>query len=351
MWKPFQIDIIMIRDGTILLEIYKEVIMKKRMYLVLFVFLLALLIPSKGFAEGVTVKRYFGGTRYDTAVEISKGTYEKTDSVVIAYGQDHPDALVGGTLALQIKAPILLVGKNSIPEVVINEIKRLESTEAFILGGEAAVGKAVENELMELGLNTTRIAGKNRYETAEEIQNFRYNLFSDVEGFESMGDFGFMVSGVDFADALSIAPLVGQFDTFLYLNHPNETVDSLIAVGGPSVIKHLGDTMEDYGGGSQYRIAGKNRYGTAVEVAKYFEQHMGLKLERVIIANGRNYPDALAASSLVNDGKTAILLTDPLELSPETEKYLKEKKIKDVIIVGGEFAVSTNVQNGIEGIE
>lgn len=325
--------------------------MKKKLFLVLFVFLLALLIPSKGFAQGVTVKRYFGENRYETAVEISKGTYEKSDSVVIAYGQDYPDALVGGTLALQIEAPILLVGKNSTPEVVINEIKRLESTKAFILGGEAAVGKTVENELKKLGLSTTRIAGKNRYETAVEIQDFRYNLMKDVEGFESMGDLGFMVSGASFADALSIAPLVGQFDTFLYLNHPSETVDSLIAVGGPSVIKHLGDTMEDYGGGSDYRIAGKNRYGTAVEVAKYFEAHMGLKLERVVLANGRNYPDALAAASLVNDGKTAVLLTDPLELSTETEKFIQDKNIKDVIIVGGEFAVSTNVQNGVEGIQ
>lgn len=155
------------------------------------------------------------------------------------------------------------------------------------------------------------------------------------------------VSGGNYPDALSVAPLAGKAFVPLYMVPPGETLSSLIAVGGEAVLKHYGDKDPNYSG--DYPIAGKNRYSTAVEVAKYFEQHMNIgKVDTVILANGMNYPDALAAAPLVNKRNAVILLTNPIELSRETKQYLRDKKIRNVIIVGGEYAVSGNVQMEIE---
>ena len=91
--------------------------------------------------------------------------------MVIATGDDFPDALAGAPLAHAYSAPLLLVPRGSIPESVSAEITRLAPDNAIILGGTNSVGTAVESGLRSrLGTaNVERIAGGSRYDTARRI--------------------------------------------------------------------------------------------------------------------------------------------------------------------------------------
>jgi putative cell wall-binding protein len=105
------------------------------------------------------VTRVSGANRYDTSVAASKNaprsaTVETagvvSHRVYIAVGTNFPDALAGAGVAGIRHAPVLLVQQNSIPQAVIDEIKRLNPREIVILGGTAVVSSAVANQLRAL---------------------------------------------------------------------------------------------------------------------------------------------------------------------------------------------------------
>ncbi|MCR5479783.1 MAG: leucine-rich repeat protein, partial [Ruminococcus sp.] len=63
------------------------------------------------------------------------------------------------------------------------------------------------------------------------------------------------------------------------------------------------------------RLAGKDRYETAVEISKY-RSTVFYESSTVILANGMNYADALAAASLARYYHAPILLTNTHSLNP-----------------------------------
>jgi putative cell wall-binding protein len=100
------------------------------------------------------MKRISGKTRYDTAVEISKNGWTKSETVILAIGNNFPDAL-----AYKLNAPILLTGKEKLGESTNSEIKRLGAKKAIILGSVGVITSRVEQELKGLGLSVRRIGG------------------------------------------------------------------------------------------------------------------------------------------------------------------------------------------------
>lgn len=308
-------------------------------------------------SNGMQVIRIKGSDRYETAIEVSKNTFNRSNYAIVASGENYPDALVGGTLAVQLKAPILLTSKSSIKQSILEEIERLNVKQVFLLGGESAVSKSVENALKKI-VKVERVAGKNRYETAAEINGRRFVLRPDQEEY-AMGDVVFYVSGTNYPDALAASPLLGQsfpkyegILAYLYLAMPNQDISPFPAIGGPTVLHNEYNTNPpeyynppensdptDY----DYRIAGKNRYGTAVEVAKRYPLYLNKAIDTIVLTSGTNYPDALAAAPLVGTRNSALLLTNPKTLSKETKSYIESNKIKKIIIVGGENSISNEV--------
>ncbi|QGS69553.1 hypothetical protein CV093_18580 [Oceanobacillus sp. 143] len=115
------------------------------------------LVTSKYNEMGVP--RISGHSRYDTAVEISKDGWKTANSVVVARGDDYADALAGVTLAKKYNSPLLLTQSNKFTDVTKKEIQRLKATNIYILGGELAVSKSIENEMRKLVPRVKRISG------------------------------------------------------------------------------------------------------------------------------------------------------------------------------------------------
>jgi len=98
------------------------------------------------------------------------------------------------------------------------------------------------------------------------------------------------------------------------------------------------------------RIAGANRYETAIEIAKAYKPVLKRNIDTVVLVDGTNYPDALASGTVATMNNGAILLTEPGKLNEDTKAFIQENNIQNVIIVGGEKSVSKNVENELRGL-
>jgi uncharacterized repeat protein (TIGR02543 family) len=95
------------------------------------------------------VVRIGGADRYETAAAIAKYFNLSGQSICVATGRNFPDALAGSIYAANFNAPIILVD-DSISNDVINYVKTRKITGVTLFGGEAAVGKNIEQELLQM---------------------------------------------------------------------------------------------------------------------------------------------------------------------------------------------------------
>ena len=99
--------------------------------------------------------RIYGADRYKTAVEISKAfksnLNKDIDTIVLASGEDYPDALCAGPLASSKNAAILLTNSKTLNEDTKEYIKANTNIKNIIIvGGEKSISSSVEDELKDL---------------------------------------------------------------------------------------------------------------------------------------------------------------------------------------------------------
>lgn len=91
------------------------------------------------------------------------------------------------------------------------------------------------------------------------------------------------------------------------------------------------------------RLAGTDRYETAAAVASKFGQ-----ADRVYLASGQEYFDALSGSpAAILDG-APVLLTTPGQVPQATQNALEELGPKEVVVVGGPEAIADDVLTQVE---
>lgn len=94
-----------------------------------------------------SVTRVAGANRFATSAAVSGRSFAGGAPVAyLATGMAAADALAAGPVAALAGGPVLLVRGNCIPPAVQAEIARLGSPRLVILGGDRAVGAAVEDE-------------------------------------------------------------------------------------------------------------------------------------------------------------------------------------------------------------
>jgi putative cell wall-binding protein len=296
-------------------------------------------------AADENLDRIFGADRFLTAVEIAlEGWEDGADVVVLANGLNFPDALAGVPLAAALDAPILLTGAAELNEDTAAAIEELEAEEVIILGGEAAVSKAVFEELKDMGLEVERVFGDGRWDTAVAIAEKLAEVL-DVDEFET----AVVVYARNFPDALAAASYAAINEMPIFLTDTDEVseptadaleafnVEEVLVVGGKSVISD--DVVEELGA---TRIAGDTREETSVALAEHFE----LETELYYMATGYNFADAIAGAALAAKEGTGILLVGQ-SLPKAVRDFLQTGKVMDVVVFGGTNAVATTVVNNV----
>ncbi|TLM80124.1 MAG: cell wall-binding repeat-containing protein, partial [Actinobacteria bacterium] len=121
-------------------------------------------------ARNIAAERVGGATRIQTAIAASAASFDSAATVVIASAASYPDALCSNSLAGTVDGPVLLVGSGPLPPGTLAEIARLGATDAYVVGGVAAVSPETEASLAGAVPGTVeRVAGRDRYETAAEV--------------------------------------------------------------------------------------------------------------------------------------------------------------------------------------
>jgi len=293
--------------------------------------------------------RLAGSDRIGTAIAVSKERFRSGSSanVVIASGYSFPDALSGSTLAGALGAPMLLTKPTALPAEVRAEIERLGASDAYILGGTGAVSGAVENSLKSfLGSNGVhRIAGAERTETAAKIA-------VAANAMRPVAKVAFVANAYNYPDALSASPMAAYNVAPVLLTQPKSLVwatrqaiadlgiTDVVIVGGTGVVsaKVESELASLLGGASHVRrVAGANRYQTSAEFAIWATDAQGggdavgtsanpyalstLDYDRIAIASGQNYPDALAGGVFCGLGRAPVLLSAPTKWSPYIYPY------------------------------
>jgi putative cell wall-binding protein len=151
---------------------------------------------------GSEIIRIAGVDRFGTAAELSKDKFPNgADVVYLATGRSYPDALAGGLGASAQGSPVLLTEASKLPAVTGAELDRLNPERIIIVGGTGAVSRGVEALLTGYAGTIERIAGADRYETTAEV---------DSRVTEAGTDTVFVVTGLDFADALTGIPIAAH---------------------------------------------------------------------------------------------------------------------------------------------
>ncbi len=294
-----------------------------------------------------------GTTRYATAVAASKKAYPRgADTVVIATGENWPDALGGAALAGVVEGPLLLTKQAALPANVAAEIVRLGAKNAYILGGTAAVSQAVEDGLNDnLDGTVTRLAGATRYTTANLVAAKVISL----QGADYNGT-AFVSTGDNFPDALGASPVSASTGSPILLVKTGGTaqlpskVDDAVILGGNVAVTPATETALKtvLGKANVARIGGATRYETAAQVAEYGVD-CGMRWDGVGIATGLEFPDALSGGAMLGQLNSVLLLTKQAELSGPAATRLKTNRdfIGAVHFIGGTAAVNSSVRDAV----
>ena len=149
------------------------------------------------------IERVFGATRYDTAVEVSKridtiAYLAAQPTAIIVRGDSFADAVIAGPAAFGITGgigshPVFLVNRDTIPAGVVEQLRARQITNVLVVGGTSVVSEAVRLGIQSLGINTTRVAGPDRYATAAALAQL---LITPIQ----LGGFGWNAGDVALVD-------------------------------------------------------------------------------------------------------------------------------------------------------
>lgn len=306
--------------------------------------------------DSAIVQRLGGADRYETSIVISGVSWndQAAGAVVLARGDNFPDALAGVPLAAHVGGPLLLTPPQALRADVRGEILRVTNRGAtvFVLGGTDAVSSSVDAELVDLGYKVRRIAGANRYETAVAIARQL-----------PQSNHVFLATGRDFPDALAASPPAASgmgtggipYPVLLTdgtkLGTPTARyLDELLArtswlniqsAGGPAAMA-MWSELNGRKGAHLSPHEGDDRYGTAADIAERIYWLPGQ--ESVGLASGVDFPDALGAASLLAQGITPLLLTKPESIPPNTAGVLEKlASYGPLHVFGGPVAVADSV--------
>jgi hypothetical protein len=328
----------------------------------------------------VTVSRYRGSNRYETAVCASFWTWYDHDhpdpdenflaeAVVLARGDAFPDALAGGPLASHVQGPLLLTRPDALPAEVSTEIRRVLPPGGliYLLGGTSSISGTVQSQLQSAGFTTKRLRGATRYETAiaiaEELPDTSNFFFANGRDFPDALGAATAAAALSLAARLDENPATRPFAVLLTSDESMPAATSDFATARRDQFE--GWTLYTAGGRANRaaaaafgarelaaRFVGPDRYATAAAIAEgVFTDNSGALVGTGAgLATGQTFPDGLSASATLALFAEPLLLTRTERLSDPTGTFLAnhagEAGFLDVF--GGTTTVSDAAVNAAE---
>lgn len=289
------------------------------------------------------MERVFGSTRQGTSIEISRRIKSNPTRLILASGGEFTSALLASSISYTggSYSPILLAGP-SIDKAIVDEIDRIGPREVFVIGSPSQISLDYDRLIESKGIAFRRFTGANRYDTA--------NIIASLSNSKEY----ILVNGGNFADALTISALAAR-ESKPILFTDGKTLDGATKArlaGGDKVYIIGGNNSVSPGIENDLRkvtqverISGPDRYQTAIAISKRFYDG-----RRFIIANGDNFPDSLAGSSLAAYYKAPLLLTGAESLNRDLKAFLVGAEVENLTVLGGNKSISPGVYKDLSSL-
>ena len=150
---------------------------------------------------GYTVVRASGATRYATSVEVARAADPDPAVIVVANGNDFPEALVGGALAAAEEGVQVLSNGEALDETAQAYLAEHPDVEVVAIGATAAAAVP----------GATAITGDTIFDTSVQVARARYGEVTGVA----------IASGTNFPDGLAGGAHAGRDGIPLLLSWPD----------------------------------------------------------------------------------------------------------------------------------
>jgi len=197
---------------------------------------------------GLDVFRLEGADRYETSAEVAYAVAYLEDTAFaekafLARGDNFADGLAVSPLAYKNKVPVVLTRPTELSWPAAGAIEDLGITDVTVLGSTAAVSQGVEDAVRVLDTHPVvrRVAGADRYRTAEEVAKYAFANSLAAHGFIGVA------TGLNFPDALAGGAAAGERGGVLVLTAP-EALSANWASYLPSAYAGTSPDIQVYGG-------------------------------------------------------------------------------------------------------
>lgn len=303
----------------------------------------------------VPVDKLIGDNRYDTAIQVSKSGWKRSDTVIVVNGQSTTEGVVATPLATTYGAPILLTKNNSTPDYVITELKRLKAKNIIVIGNEKDVSSKAVSDLKKSGASVSRISGNN-------ITEISLNIAKAIDEKHDVNKVYIANGSNGQIDALTIAAKAGEDKQPIILTEKNsinssvynwlksESLSDAYVIGGENVVSK--DVLNKIDGivsadVSKNRVYGSDRHETNAAVINKF--YHDKNLNALFVAKSNELVDAMTCGPLAATKKSPILINPTNYVSARHTELLGTYKAEKVYQVGGGITskVITSISNSV----
>ncbi|MCS5721000.1 cell wall-binding repeat-containing protein [Herbiconiux sp. CPCC 203407] len=310
--------------------------------------------PSSGFVQSeefaaAGVQRIGGADRYAVSAGVAASEFTTSPLVFVASGEGYADALSASAVAGAQRAPVLLVSRSGISDLVATQLTKLNPDVIVVVGGTVSVSSDVEKALGEFADDVQRVVGDTRYEVSARLSQQTLWPKNPV---------AYIASGQVFPDALSGSAAAGQLGGPVLLVQKDGipgaigleiarlAPSKLIVLGGEntiseSVVTTLRGIVRD-----TTRIGGADRYAvSAATSARAFP----VGASTVFVASGSVFPDALSGSAAAIKAHGPVLLVTVDSVPGVVGAELDRLNPTRIVVLGGERTVSESVRAQLAG--
>jgi putative cell wall-binding protein/uncharacterized protein YkwD len=321
--------------------------------------------PNDKEPNPIAVTRLAGQNRSETAALACARAFPNPNlvkAVIVATGDNFPDALAASYLAGVAGAPILLTPKNNLDNYTRAQITRLKPQTVYIAGGTGAVSAKVQEQIAALAVHpkVKRISGEDRYATALNIAREAISLDSTTPTEL------FLATGESFPDALAVSPFAVQKNIPVLIipaSGITTAVKQFIASNGIKAVTILGGTHAVsaktqsalatlLGARNVSRLDGSTRYETAARIVNDLLARYQITPTVVAVGSGESFPDALSGGASLGARGGVVLLTPATSLHAAAGNSLTALLASQpqLEILGGKAAIDARVESTLKTI-
>lgn len=290
------------------------------------------------FKDIINNDRVYGTSDIDTSLKISKAVWTASEKVIIVSKDNLLEGFIALPLSNRYNAPILLNESESLNDSVKKEIQRLHASKITVIGDENQISIKVEEQLVNEGLEVSRIQGKN-------ISELSINVANEIGN----SDKYFVVSEEDLNNVMAIGSSAASEEIpIIVLEEDYVNIHKFLKDKGNVYCYFIGKNSDIYDIYSDLNIKKINLrdiYDGNYNILTKFKDN--LEFSNLIITSPENPASILCGQAMCGVLNYPMIFVDGDHMYPKMERFLMKNvpTIEKILAIGDETLISEDLLN------